>query len=163
MSYDDYNHYRPAYNPPTPKPKRHIAAWIAGGLLTLCVGGTVVNAVAGRSDGKTPGPIASKARDVAERAISAAPTGSPTKARPPAKPATVGAGSWQVGIEVKPGTYTTTAQDHCYWARLKAFDGDFDSIIVNGNLGAGEHGRLTVKKTDKGIELTGDCTWTRAS
>lgn len=86
-----------------------------------------------------------------------------TNPAPPAKPAAKGltSGTWEVGTEVKPGTYTTTATDHCYWARLKDFDGDLDAIIANGNLKDGERGRITVKKTDKGLELTGDCVWTR--
>lgn len=72
------------------------------------------------------------------------------------------AGTWEVPGEVKPGTYTTTADGRCYWARLKGFDGDLESILANGNLKPGERGRLTVKQSDKGVELTGDCVWVRA-
>lgn len=72
---------------------------------------------------------------------------------------TIGAGTWEVGTEVKPGTYLATAAENCYWARLKNFDGDLDSIITNGNLAAAQRGRITIKKTDKGLELSGDCIW----
>ncbi len=79
----------------------------------------------------------------------------------PAKRAegTVGPGTWKVGTEIKPGTYITTATRRCYWARLSNFNGDLDSIIANDNLAAGERGRITVSKSDKGVEFTGDCTW----
>lgn len=156
MTYDPAGgYYRPTQRPTAPKPKRHLWPWLVGGFLALCVLGTIVSAVASRGDGHTTGPVT-----LAAPATSAAPA----KAKPPAKPKpeTVGAGSWQIGTEVKPGTYTATAQDHCYWARLKGFDGELGSIIANGNLDAGEHGRITVKKSDKGLELSGDCTWTLA-
>lgn len=87
-----------------------------------------------------------------------------TAADPPAKPVSgqLKAGTWEVPGEVKPGTYTTTAEGPCYWARLKNFDGELSSILANGNLDPDQRGRLTVKKTDKGLELTGDCVWVRA-
>jgi hypothetical protein len=73
-----------------------------------------------------------------------------------------GAGTWKVGPEVKAGTYTTTAKGGpCYWERIKSFDGDFDSIIANGNLDQGAHGRITIKSTDGGITFSGDCVWTK--
>jgi hypothetical protein len=145
------------------KPKRAWWVWPLGLVLLLCVGGTVIAAVGNRGDGKTAGPVASTAVDIANGAVSRASTKAKPPAKAPAKAATVGAGSWEVGTEVEAGTYTATATDHCYWARLKAFDGDLDSIITNGNLDAGQRGRITVKKTDKGLELSGDCTWKLAS
>jgi hypothetical protein len=81
---------------------------------------------------------------------------------PPAakkQPGTVDSGTWKVGAEVKPGTYLATAETHCYWARLRNFDGELTSIIANGNLEPGQRGRLTVKSTDKGLEVNGDCLW----
>lgn len=91
-------------------------------------------------------------------------TSQPAAKAPPAKPVEtlIKAGSWAVPSEVKPGTYTTVAEGGCYWARLKDFNGELSSIIANGNLDDGQRGRITVKKTDKGLELTGDCTWTVA-
>lgn len=74
----------------------------------------------------------------------------------------VPAGTWEVGTEVKPGTYIAEATEYCYWARLRNFDGDLDSIVANGNLDAGQRGRITVKKSDKGLELNGDCVWVRS-
>jgi hypothetical protein len=136
------------------KPKRRAWPWVllgTGLLLFVCIGG-IVAATGGNAPRNAA--VAPVPDDTSAPAASA-----PAKA--PATAATVGEGSWEVGTEVKPGTYTTTvgADSHCYWARLKAFDGDFDAIIANGNLDSGEHGRITVKKTDKGLQLDGDCVW----
>jgi hypothetical protein len=83
-----------------------------------------------------------------------------TKAKAAAKG--LSGGVWKVPGEVKPGTYTTDASEPCYWARLKGFDGEMNSIIANGNVDEGARGRLTVKATDKGLQLDGACIWTRA-
>lgn len=136
------------------KPKRRVWPWAllaTGLLLVACVGG-IVAATGGNAPRNT----------VVVPEGSSAPAVSEAPAKAAVKAQTLGAGSWEVGSEVKPGTYTTTAEEHCYWARLKGFDGDFDSIIANGNLDPGQRGRITVKKSDKGLQLTGDCTWKRA-
>jgi hypothetical protein len=159
MTYDPYQTGRFAA---PPKRKRRLWPWLlAAAVALLCgIGGLAVAA------GNAAKPVTAKAVDIAAAASSRATAPAaktPAKAPAKAEAVTVGAGSWEVGSEVKPGTYTTTAQDYCYWARLKGFDGDLDSIIANGNLDAGQRGRITVKAGDKGLELTGDCTWKRAS
>lgn len=95
-----------------------------------------------------------------------APPAKPVATSARATPATISAGTWEVPGEVKPGTYKVTAPGArgegwaCYWARLNDLDASFESINDNGNLDAGERGILVVKKTDKFVELTGDCVWT---
>lgn len=42
-------------------------------------------------------------------------------------------GTYQVGTDIEPGTYTTTGGDGCYWARLSDFSGETDAIIANDN------------------------------
>lgn len=98
-----------------------------------------------------------------------APEDQPSSADPSAvsqpKTSALMSGTLEVGKEVKPGTYSTTAAEDsfgCYWARLRNFDGGVESIIANGNLGPGQKGRFTVKKSDKGLELTGDCVWKKS-
>lgn len=148
--------YTPA---PVPQPKKSKVVPILVGVfavVALVCGATVaIGALAG-----DPNPAATATQDSAEPMAEPAQT----KAAPAAAPAAKGlkAGTWEVGTEVKAGTYTTTADGHCYWARLKNFDGDLDAIVANGNLDPGQRGRLTVKAADKGLELTGDCIWTRA-
>lgn len=80
--------------------------------------------------------------------------------------AEVGEGTWAVGEEIQPRTYTTNAPDGsaldgCYWARLSGFTGEFDQIIANGNIEAGAHGRVQISSSDAGVQFTGACSWTR--
>ena len=71
----------------------------------------------------------------------------------------IAAGTWIVGIDVAPGTYLSRAGSSCYWARLRAFTGDLNSIIANDN----PRGRaiVTISRSDKGFDTNGCGTWTR--
>lgn len=84
------------------------------------------------------------------------------------KPQTFEAGTYEVGKvsdpedgTIKPGTFILITPDHCYWERVSNFEGDFDSIISNGNLTATgskpAQGRITIKRSDKGLTLSGEC------
>lgn len=122
------------------KPRTYLAAAVAAAIVAIGCG--------------TPAP---KARDLDTAPAPVAPNAT----APAAQPAGIGEGSWEVGTDVKAGTYTTTvpAGEHCYWARLKDFDGELESVIANGNLSPGAKGRLVVKATDKGVEMRGACRW----
>ena len=89
-------------------------------------------------------------------------TGEPTTTAPPAEPAspfdTFGDGTWVVKDEINPGTYRAPFASDCYWARLKNFDGDLDSISANGTPSGPEV--VTIKKSDRGFETAGCGTWT---
>jgi hypothetical protein len=88
------------------------------------------------------------------------PKGNP---KPPAKTASFGEGTFEVGTDIKPGKYRTTVPADaliCYWARLKDLDGELGSIRANGNLRPGGKGLVVVKKSDAAVEFRGDCTWT---
>lgn len=78
----------------------------------------------------------------------------------PAGPLTqFGEGFYRVGTKIEPGVYETNGASHCYWERLKDSTGGFDSIITNGNeKGPGE---VTIKGSDYGFKVSGDCTWTK--
>jgi hypothetical protein len=93
----------------------------------------------------------------------------PTATSAAAKGVGFGDGQHKVGTEIKPGTYTTkvpgAADDvfaGCGWARLKSFDGDANSLITAGHLAGGAKGRITIKKSDAGVEFDGGCVWTAA-
>jgi small nuclear ribonucleoprotein (snRNP)-like protein len=83
------------------------------------------------------------------------------------EPAHIEAGDYKIGKKddltagiISPGTYVITALSdgiNCYWARLKNFDNDMNSIIANGNIDPGRNARVTVKSTDKGLKLENDC------
>ena len=76
-------------------------------------------------------------------------------------------GTWEVGKKdsfetktITPGTYVVSVSDEgygCYWARIRDFDGELDSIISNGNIAEKAIVRVSVKKTDKGLELGNGC------
>jgi hypothetical protein len=153
-----------AYTPSEPPKKSRRGLWILGGILLGLIA-LVVILVAVLGDPKTaqnvPQPShAATATAHASRAIKAAP---PVSAKP--KVVTAREGKWEVPTEVKPGTYTTTAGTDniggCYVARLHDFDGGINSIIANDNVNPGAHGRIVIKATDKGVEFTGPCVWTK--
>jgi hypothetical protein len=68
-----------------------------------------------------------------------------------------GDGMYLVGVDIEPGTYTSTGDG--YWERLKSAVGGVDGIIVNGNA----KGTATVKiaKTDRLFSSSGMGVWTR--
>jgi hypothetical protein len=102
------------------------------------------------------------------------PTATPTATRTPTPPPTptptvtptptpgprtsFGTGTWLVGSEVVPGTYSSSGNDTCYWARLSGLGGTVDDIIAN-NYGGGRQ-VVTIAASDVAFE-SDDCgTWT---
>ena len=66
---------------------------------------------------------------------------------------TMGQGSWQVGIDIAPGRWSTTSEvDGCYWQRVSSFSGGFAAIIANDNV----DGRaiVDISANDVGFEST---------
>jgi len=95
---------------------------------------------------KVPGPTITKTITVTEPA-------------PPPETAMAGDGTYEVGVDVKPGTYVSPApSDSCYWARMKAGDG-VDNIIDNDN-NSGQS-VVTIKAGDKFFESSGCSDWTK--
>ena len=70
-------------------------------------------------------------------------------------------GTWLVGDEITPGTYSTEGGDLCYWARLNGFSGELSDIIAN-NVGAGKQ-VVEIRSTDAGFSSGGCGAWTSAS
>ncbi|NEY36410.1 hypothetical protein GTU99_30355 [Streptomyces sp. PRKS01-65] len=69
-----------------------------------------------------------------------------------------GDGDFQVGADVKPGTYRTTGNDGmCYWERAKDASGELDSLLANDNVSG--TGYVTVKPTDKIFKSSGCGDW----
>ncbi|MEU6374188.1 hypothetical protein [Streptomyces sp. NPDC046909] len=67
-----------------------------------------------------------------------------------------GDGEFQVGSDIKPGTYRTTGNDDgmCYWERAKDASGEMDSLLANDNVTGTSY--VTVKATDK-LFKSSDC------
>ncbi|WP_406126209.1 hypothetical protein OHQ89_30360 [Streptomyces canus] len=72
------------------------------------------------------------------------------------KAAFAGDGDFQVGSDIKPGTYRTTGNSDgmCYWERAKDASGEMDSLLANDNVTG--TGYVTVKATDK-LFKSSDC------
>jgi len=80
----------------------------------------------------------------------------------PQKPsfASFGAGTYQVGANIQPGTYRTrVGSPNCYWERLKNFTGGLNSILANNNTNA--PAIVTIRPTDAGFNSQGCGTWTK--
>ncbi|MFI6681852.1 hypothetical protein [Kribbella sp. NPDC050470] len=89
-----------------------------------------------------------------------APAPKTVTAQPPQAAAAITEdGTYEVGVDIKPGKYKSAGGDSCYWARLKNLDGDLDAIIAN-NISDGPQ-TVVIKKTDKGFETNRCGTWTK--
>jgi hypothetical protein len=86
-----------------------------------------------------------------------------TKAKADEKPTIGGDGSYEVGKDIKPGTYRTTGNTDgmCHWERAKDASGEKDSLIANGNVTGTSY--VTVKATDKLFKSSGCKDWTKTS
>ncbi|ARP71823.1 hypothetical protein LK07_20980 [Streptomyces pluripotens] len=75
------------------------------------------------------------------------------------KVAFAGDGDYQVGSDVKPGTYRTSgnADDMCYWERAKDASGEMDSLLANDNVSGTSY--VTIKATDKVFKSEGCKDW----
>lgn len=71
-----------------------------------------------------------------------------------------GDGTYLIPADIKPGTYRSGKPDiNCYWARLSDPSGGLRAIIANNN-SAGPS-VVTVKATDKALQVTGCAPFTR--
>ncbi len=141
---------------PPPK-KRRTWLWIIVGIVALIIFYQIGQAAFSQTSTSTP-PAATQAP---------ATGNTPAATQPPApKPtptpsfAHFGDGTYQVGKDIKAGTYRTrTGSPGCYYARLKGFGGSVDDIIANDNTDA--PAVVTIKASDKGFESQNCGTWTR--
>jgi hypothetical protein len=70
-----------------------------------------------------------------------------------------GDGDFQVGADVKPGTYRTSGNtdDMCYWERAKDASGEVDSLLANDNVSGTSY--VTILATDKLFKSSGCKDW----
>jgi hypothetical protein len=83
----------------------------------------------------------------------------PAAAAEPAPGTTFSAGTYEVGTEIKPGTYKTSGSSFCYYERLKNLNGDLDSIVTNEIVNG--QGSMKVASSDEYVKFDGTCTWTK--
>lgn len=163
------------YGPPPTEPakpkrsKKHLIGYTATALVALGIG-----AASGGSNAPTT-PTAAPAAVTATVTVPRAPGDAVTVTAPPVtvtKTATVvktvapavkasfpGDGTYQVGVDIKPGTYVSSKPDsgNCYWARLKDDKGSVYSIIDNNNTSG--QSVVTIHRTDKFFETNGCNDW----
>ena len=92
--------------------------------------------------------------------VQASPSASSSSsASTPSAGTSFSSGTYEVGTEIQPGNYRTSGSSWCYWERLTSNDGEFDSIIANGN----EDGpsSVSIKSSDAYVKFSGTCTWTK--
>jgi hypothetical protein len=98
----------------------------------------------------------------AEAAARKAPAAKKTTNPEPEPESTMGDGTYEIGVDAKPGRYKTRVPEDsdCYWERLKDDRGGFNSIIANDNVNPGARASVTVKRGE--FINSKDCgTWTR--
>jgi hypothetical protein len=87
-----------------------------------------------------------------------APARSRKTPRPATPVRTFGDGTWEVGSEVRPGTYRATADGTCSWVRLGEPMGTLETVLGSA-VGSGPR-LLTVGKKDVAIRTNGCGRWT---
>jgi hypothetical protein len=70
-----------------------------------------------------------------------------------------GPGTFVVGVDIAPGTYRSNGRGDCYWARLRSFTGDLNSILANSNTSGPTI--VSISAGDRGFQSTRCGTWTR--
>ena len=71
----------------------------------------------------------------------------------------VGAGTWVVDAEIRPGLYSAPGRDFCYWERLSSFQGSQDDVIEYGS--PDEVAIVEIEATDVGFRTENCGEWTR--
>ena len=146
--------------------RRTPAVAIGSGLLGLILGSAMAGASAATPAATTtaaatpattvtatvsvPGPVTTVMSPKPAKTVIVKVTPTPVVAMP-------GDGTYEVGVDIKPGTYVSGVPDsgNCYWARMGA---GTDNIIANNN----SSGRsvVTIAPGDKTFESTGCADWT---
>lgn len=78
--------------------------------------------------------------------------------RPTTVARTFSEGTWEVGVELKPGTYRATATGDCDWARLSDASG-LPTAVLGSATGSGSR-LVTIGKRDVAFTSTGCGRWT---
>lgn len=121
---------------------------------TAAVGAPAVSAPSGTAPQVTAPSAAAPA--------ASAPAAAPQPAAPAGPATSMSDGTYEVGVDIAAGRYTTTGPDRTdlipnyYWERSKDDSGELRSIIANDNLS----GSVSVKKGEF-VKLSGGCTWTK--
>ena len=150
--------------------KKHLIGYPLTALLALGIG-----AAGGSGDGATTSASPTPSTTVTHTVTEAQPPVTVTATAPPAEtpasaaapapaqaagPTLPGDGTYEVGVDIQPGTYVSDkpSSGNCYWARLKDTD-SFEGIIANNN--SAGRSVVTIKKSDKFFQSTGCSDWAK--
>jgi len=132
--------------------------------LGAVVGIVVIGVVSANADGN--GNDGGSGNSGKDSSASANPETGGTEAKAKAKSGTAkkkaafeGDGDFEVGSDIKPGTYRTTGNSDgmCYWERAKDASGEMDSLLANDNVTGASY--VTVKTGDKIFKSSGCADW----
>ncbi|WP_329132659.1 hypothetical protein OG552_13725 [Streptomyces sp. NBC_01476] len=142
--------------------KASLGRLTAAGVITVAVALAAVACGPADDSAAPAGKSTGAATDSTGSASAKAPTKAPAKKKddkPAAKPAFKGDGTFQVGSDIKPGTYRSSGNSDglCYWERSKDAKGEADSILANDNVTGSSY--VTIARTDKFFKSTGCDDW----
>ncbi len=128
-----------------------------GGSTTTAAGGAATTTVTATTTETAPAGGSESTVTETETAtetttVTPKPTGAPSSVP--------GDGIYEVGRDIKAGTYSSAKPDsgNCYWARLSGTDGLTDILANNNSSG---QSLVTIKATDKFFETNGCSEWFR--
>jgi ABC-type Fe3+-hydroxamate transport system substrate-binding protein len=146
--------------------KKHVIGYGTTALIALLVG-TGIGSSSGQATDQQSTTSATPAATVTVAGSVPGPTVTVTAgsvktvtSEPQVGVAMEGDGTYEVGVDVRPGTYVSSKPDSgtCYWARLKGTDGI--GGIIDNDLSSGRT-VVTIKKSDKFFETKGCSDWTK--
>jgi len=113
------------------------------------------------ANGNPPGPeiVTIAATDKAFNSTRCAPWSADLSAITTSPTAPFGDGTWQVAIDIAPGTWRSAGGTTCYWQRMKGFSGTFNDIIANDNTGPSTI--VEIGASDKAFSSSRCGTWTK--
>jgi len=162
---------QPPYGPipvqqPPKKAKRF--GWptvIITAVVALSLGGIVGGSGDGTATTAEPNPTVTVSQTVTGTAEAkpASKAPSPKKTTEPGPERTMEEGTYEIGVDAKPGRYKTRVPEDssgCYWEKLKDDSGGLNSVIANGEVNAG--GRVSITLKHGQFFMSEDCgTWKR--
>lgn len=134
-----------------------VAALVLIGAIGSAVGGDKKDEAASEQTTEQTSTNVDTAEATTEATTPATTAPPATSEAPLAPKTTFEDGTWQVGIDIAPGTYKAEGGT-CYWERLKGLSGQFDDIITNGT-GSGQV-LVTIEPTDKAFRSQMCGEWT---
>ncbi|MGW0912431.1 hypothetical protein ACWD1Z_11860 [Streptomyces sp. NPDC002784] len=134
--------------------------------LGAVVGIVVIGAVSANAGGDSSGSGGSGDRDSsasADRGTGGDKKKTDSEEVAEKKVAFGGDGDFEVGSDIKPGTYRTTgnADGLCYWERAKDSSGEMDSLLANDNVTG--TGYVTISASDAYFRTSGCQDWKKSA